>query len=183
MLVVSNHITYLDIGFILWALPRRFRHRLAVAMAGEMLQTMRHPPREWNFLHRWIEQITYYLMVALFHVFPLPQHSGFRESFAFAGECADGGYSVLVFPEGRRTPDGELHEFRTGVGLLANNLNLPVLPMRIDGLYPLKLRKQRFSHRGTVRVSIGQPIQFPPGTAPEEIARELRARVARLEWK
>ena len=183
MLIISNHITFLDIGFILWALPGRFRHRLAVAMAGEILEAMRHPPHEWYFLRRWIEQITYYLMTALFHVFPLPQHSGFRESFAFAGECADRDYSVLVFPEGGRTQDGRLREFRTGIGLLANNLNLPVLPMRIDGLFPLKMRKQRFSKRGTVRVSIGMPMRFEPDTAPEEIARELQARVEQLEWK
>jgi long-chain acyl-CoA synthetase len=183
MLVVSNHVAYLDIGFLLWALPPRFRHRLAIAMGGEMLQAMRNPPREWNPLRRWLEQLDYFLVVALFHVFPLPQRSGFRESFAFAGDCADRGYNVVVFPEGRRTPDGELHEFRAGIGLLANNLALPVLPMRIDGLYPLKVRKQRFSKRGTVRVSIGKPVRFAPGTEPEQIARELRERVAALEWK
>jgi len=183
LLVVSNHITYLDIGFLLWALPVRIRRRLAVAMAAEMLQVMRHPPREWNFLRRWIEQVTYYLVVALFHVFPLPQHSGFRESFAFAGECADRGYSVLVFPEGGRTQDGKLRKFRAGIGLLANNLNLPVLPMRIDGLFPLKQKRQRFSKRGTVKVSIGQPVRFEPGSEAESVARELEQKVADLEWK
>lgn len=182
LLIISNHITSSDIGFLLWALPARFRHRLAVAMLGEMLEAMRHPPPEWNRLRRWIEQVTYVLVVALFHVFPLPQRSGFRESFEFAGECADRGYSVVVFPEGGRTPDGKLAPFRSGIGLLANNLNLPVLPMRIDGLYPLKLRHQRFSRRGTVRVTIGAPVRFEPGANPEEIARELRKRVEALEW-
>src|SRR5207248_9615010 len=101
MLVVSNHLTRrADIGLILAALPLRFRHRLATAMGGESLQRMHRPPREWLFARRWAYRLGYWLVTALFNVFPLPQFSGFRESFRFAGDCVDRGYSVLIFPEG-----------------------------------------------------------------------------------
>ncbi len=100
-LIVSNHITRrADIGLILLALPPRLRHNLATAMGGETLQQMRRPPREWWAPKRAIYQLNYWLVTALFNVFPLPQFSGFRESFRFAGESADRGYSLLVFPEG-----------------------------------------------------------------------------------
>jgi len=46
---------------------------------------------------RWLQRMNYFLVVALFNVFPLPRTSGFRESFRFAGELADRGFSVLVF--------------------------------------------------------------------------------------
>jgi len=84
---------------------------------------------------------------------------------------------VLVFPEGRHTIDGTLGEFRTGVGLLANNLRIPVLPMRIDGLYEIKRAGKKFAAPGKIRVRIGRPMQFAPETDPAEIARALREAV------
>lgn len=173
VLIIANHITQIDIGFILAALPIRYRHRLAVAMLGEMLQAMHHPPREAGFLRRLQERLSYYLVVALFNVFPLPQQTGFRRSFAYAGECADHGYSILVFPEGRRTPDGTLSPFRAGVGMLAKNLALPVVPIRIDGLFELKLKGTKFARPGSVEVSIGPPMRFEADADPESIAAEL----------
>jgi long-chain acyl-CoA synthetase len=181
LLIVSNHVTRrTDIGFILAALPLRFRRRMAASIGGETLRDMRHPPREWFFLKRWGYWLGYWLVVGLFNVFPLPQRSGFRESFRFAGESVDRGYSVLVFPEGELTPDGKLHPFQSGIGLLAKNLRLPVVPMRIDGLWEVKLTGWRFARPGKVRVTIGVPVSFPSETPPEQIARDLHSRVAAL---
>ena len=178
-LVISNHVTYLDIGFILWALPARLRNRLATAMGGEILMLMRYPPKTMNIFQRFIERFSYRLVVPLFNVFPLPQRSGFRESFAFAGKLIDKGYSVLVFPEGGRTEDGNMRPFRSGIGLLATRLNVPVIPMRIDGLFDLKQKKQRFAP-GKVTITIGAPMQIDPKQEPEAIAEELEKRVAEL---
>ena len=173
VLVTCNHVTYIDVGFVLIALPPRLRHRLAVGMHGERLWGMWRPPREMNLFARWWQQAGYYLVVALFNVFPLPQESGVRESFAYAGECADRGYSVLVFPEGRRTPDGNLSPFRSGIGLLASRLNVPVVPMRIHGLYGMKLSGRKIAKRGEVRVVVGKPVHFSADTAAEEITNRL----------
>jgi len=180
LLIVCNHITQIDIGYILYSLPFRYRHKLAVAMLGEMLQAMQHPPAEMGFWKGIIERLSYYLVVALFNVFPLPQLTGFRRSFSYAGECADMGFSIIVFPEGRRTADGKLSPFQTGVGILARKLDLPVVPVRIDGLFELKLRGRKFARPGTVRVTIGAPIRFGADEDPEVIARDLERRVREL---
>jgi long-chain acyl-CoA synthetase len=180
VLFISNHVTRVDIGFILAALPHRFRCRLAVAMLGEMLQGMRNPPKDMPFLKKCCEKLCYGLVVALFNVFPLPQQTGFRESFAFAGESADRCYSILVFPEGMRTQNGKLLPFQTGIGMLANKLNLPVVPIRIDGLFELKKKGKKIARPGTVIVTIGSAVLFNPGTDPEQIAHSLEERMASL---
>jgi len=180
VLVISNHVIYLDVGFVLAALPLRLRHRLAVAMGGERLAQMRRPPEECFFLRRWLQRMNYFLVVALFNVFPLPKRSGFRESFRFAGDLADRGWSVLVFPEGDMTPDGKLQPFQAGIGLLANNLRLPIVPIRIDGAYEIREAHSAFNRPGRIRVHIGNPMEFPASADPQQIARELEQHVAEL---
>jgi long-chain acyl-CoA synthetase len=183
VIVVSNHITRrADIGLILAALPARFRHRLAPAMGGETLLRMRRPPHEWFFAKRWTYQLGYWLVTLLFNVFPLPQFSGFRESFRFAGESADRGYSVLIFPEGEvnNSADGQMAPFQAGIGLLAENLRLPIVPMRLDGVWQMKRERRRLAHLGEIAVHIGKPVKFPSGTPTQQIARELEAMVHSL---
>jgi long-chain acyl-CoA synthetase len=149
-------------------------------MRGELLRDMRHPPPEWLFLRRWHEQLRYALVTALFNVFSLPQKAGYQESFQYAGRLADQGYSILIFPEGKRTETGEMAEFRKGIGLLATRLNLPVVPMRMEGLFPLKQKKKHFAKPGTVQVRIGEPVRFESTDDAEEIAKRLQRIVERL---
>jgi long-chain acyl-CoA synthetase len=180
LLFISNHVTYIDAGLLMFAMPAKYRHKLAIAMQGELLAEMRNPPKQMNVFRRAIEVLSYWLVTALFDVFPLPQRSGFRESFAFAGESIDRGYSVLVFPEGRRTTDGEMSPFRAGIGILAQQLKVPVVPMRINGLFPLKTEQRHFARRGEIKVIVGEPEEFPETMSEEEIARALEERVKSL---
>jgi long-chain acyl-CoA synthetase len=178
VLVISNHVTRrADIGLVLVALPARFRHRLAAAMGGETLQQMQRPPRDWFFAKRWSYQLGYWLVSALFNVFPLPRFSGFRESFRFAGESVDRGYSLLVFPEGvvNNSQDGRMAPFQSGIGLLAENLRIPIVPMRLDGVWQMKRQHRRLARFGEIIVRIGAPVTFSPGTPPDEIARSLES--------
>ena len=118
----------------------------------------------------------------MFNVFPLPQHSDFRESFRFAGESADRGYSILVFPEGEvnNSEEGRMASFQSGIGLLAENLRLPIIPMRLDGVWQMKRERRRLAHFGEITVRIGPAIVFNPDISPEEIARKLESIVLAL---
>jgi long-chain acyl-CoA synthetase len=179
-LFVSNHVTYIDIGWILAALPARFRNRLATAMRGERIVTMFRPPPEMNILQCWSERWSYFLVFALFNVFPLPREVGLRRSFSFAGDLADRGWNILIFPEGKTTQDGSISSFRSGIGILAQQLNLPVVPLRIDGLFELKRRNRMAVRPGQVHVTIGRPVRFASDQDVNEIAEELKRRVAEL---
>ena len=180
ILVISNHIDDVDPAFILTALPAHLRHRLATATGGEALEALRTPPASRNLFGRIYDRMQWILGVSLLNLFPLPREAGYRKSFAYAGEAVDRGYSVLVFPEGHHTTDGKLRPFRAGIGLLANNLRIPVVPMRIDGLFELKKAGRKFAAPGKISVRIGAPVRFDPDSDPEWIARELQKRVSEL---
>ena len=180
LLVVSNHIDDVDVGLIQTALPARIRHKLATATGGEALEALRSPASSRNWLLRIYDRVQWVSSVALLNLFPLPGETGFRKSFAYAGDAVDRGFSILVFPEGRHTEDGKLRPFRTGVGLLANNLRIPILPMRIDGLFELKRARKRIARPGAIQIRIGKPVRFAAETPPEEIARQLREIVEKL---
>ncbi len=183
VLLVSNHITRrADIGLILAALPPRFRHRLATAMGGETLRRMRRPPVDWFFAKRRAYQLGYWLVTALFNVFPLPQFSGFRESFRYAGAAVDRGYSVLVFPEGEVnvSETGAMAKFQSGIGLLTENLNVPVVPLRLDGVWQMKRERRRMAHLGEITVRIGAPVDFPSDAPIDEIAGRIELLVRLL---
>ena len=180
VLVICNHISDVDFGLVKMALPGRIGRRIVTATRGEALETLRTPPATRNVFARAYDRVKWALGVALLNLFPLPQEAGFRESFAYAGECADHGYSVLVFPEGRHTQDGKINPFRAGIGVLANSLSLPVVPVRIDGVFELKQAGKRFARPGTIRVMIGAPMRFAPMAEPERIARELQQKVEEM---
>jgi long-chain acyl-CoA synthetase len=183
LLVVSNHVGDVDGGFILTALPARFRHRMATATGGEALEALRTPPSSRNFFLRIYDRTKWILGVSLLNLFPLPREAGFRRSFAYAGEAVDRGYSILVFPEGRHTKDGKMLPFRAGIGLLAANLGIPVVPMRIDGLFEVKQTGRKFAAPWKISVLIGEPMTFEPGIEPERIAVRLQESVESLPAK
>jgi long-chain acyl-CoA synthetase len=161
-LLISNHVTDVDAALILSALPLRWRSRLAIAMQGELL-------REW----RESSKVRYTLGAALFNVFSIPRQSGFRQSFAYAGEAVDHGWSILIFPEGTETKDGQMQPFKAGIGLLASELNIPIIPIRLEGLFELKEQRRRFVRPGTVTVTFGEPINESRVEELERAVREL----------
>jgi long-chain acyl-CoA synthetase len=182
VLFVSNHVTLGDHALILAALPLRLRHRLAIAMEGERLRGWIHPPQGTKLLLRVRMLAQYFLVTTFFNVFPLPKKSGFRRSFAYAAECVERGFNVLVFPEGLRAPRGQMQmsKFKTGIGLLAAELGIPVVPVMLHGLYELKRRRQYFADKNMVSVSFGAAVRFDRSLSPAAITEELQRQLEAL---
>jgi long-chain acyl-CoA synthetase len=178
---ISNHVSVVDHALVLLALPGRFRRKIAIAMDGELLREWLHPEPTVGLFTRARYLVQYFLVVLFFNVFAMPHKSGFRQSFAFAGELMDHGYSILIFPEGKRTENGLMNPFRPGTGLLISKLNALVLPLRLDGLWELKRVNKHFARRGQVSLTIGEPLRYSPRDKPEEITRDLEERVRALE--
>jgi long-chain acyl-CoA synthetase len=181
VLFISNHITYFDHALVMSAMPGRFRRRLAIAQEGERLRWWRKPPVGTPFFRRLRWRLQYFLVVVIFNTFSLPKASGFRRSFAYAGESVDRGYNLLVFPEGIRAEQLGMNTFRPGIGVLAAQLGIPVVPVRIDGLIELKISGRRgftAPHRVTIR--IGDPVTYTGDEDAAAIAADLEQRVKDL---
>ncbi len=172
--IVSNHVTSYDVPFILYALPGRVRRRTAVAMSGEMIYDWRRARNQGHWFLNLIAPLEYVLVTALFNIFPLPQLSGFRRSFAHAGEAMDRGYNVLVFPEGRRSDDGTPQPFKGGAGLLWKELGASAVPVRLHGLGEIKARHERWFRSGRITISVGKVLSLDADKSPEELAELLR---------
>jgi long-chain acyl-CoA synthetase len=161
VLVVSNHHSSYDAGLIIYALPSPLRRHIAVTMSGEFLLNFRRGRGLGGRFVNALAPAGWFLMTALFNVFPLPQKSSFRKSFAHAASAMDHGYSVLVFPEGERSPDGTMAQFKAGAGLLWTRLGCDALPVYLEGLGEIKLGRSRWFRSGKLTVHVGKPIQLP----------------------
>src|SRR4029077_7139825 len=114
--------------------------------------------------------------------YPLPQQmSGTRRALTYTGSLVNRGYCPIVFPEGNRTPDGTVKPFRPGVGMLAVRLRVPIVPIRLSGLYEIYSVHDSWPRRGPVHVCIGKPISFAADTAYEDAARELEEALKQMD--
>jgi long-chain acyl-CoA synthetase len=183
MLIIANHVTTNDVPLLAYALPGHIRRHLAIAMAGEMLEDYRHYRNPESLKHptRFYPPgpLVYFLLTALFNVFPLPRRHGFQRSFAHAGEALDRSFHVLIFPEGTRSTTSTLGPFRRGIGLIVRQSGVPVLPMAIRGLKTTSANTRWF-RTSTVQVIAGEPLHFPPETSETEITAQLQQAVQRL---
>jgi long-chain acyl-CoA synthetase len=180
LLIVSNHVTLYDVPILLYGLTRRTRGRVAVAMAGEMLLDWRNARGQGNWYLNLLAPAAYYLVTGLFNVFPLPQSGDFRASFEHAARAMDRGFHVLVFPEGRRTPDGQMHAFQRGTGLLWKELRCDALAAYLGGLWELQTGRTGWFRSGKISVHVGKAIAPSPESDPATATAFLEACVKSL---
>ncbi len=154
----SNHQSHMDTPVILAALPGRHRRHVAVAMAKEFFDAHFHPGGH-SLGERFTAGLLYYLAALFFNAFPLPQReAGARRTLRYIGDLVGEGWSVLIFPEGRRTEAGEVNPFRPGVGMIGSRLGVRVVPVRLEGVDRVLHSSWKMARRGPVRVAFGPPL-------------------------
>jgi len=182
VIFASNHQSHMDAPVLLAALPRAVRRRVAPAMAKEFFKA-HFFPAGYTRGQRARSSVLYYLAVLAFHAFPLPQReAGARDTLKYIGGLASDGFSILIFPEGRRGETGSLSPFRPGVGMMGSRLNLPVVPVRLDGVDRVLHPSWRMAKPGPVRVTFGAPITVT-GEDYAAMARQIEQAVRDLPGK
>jgi long-chain acyl-CoA synthetase len=118
-LVVANHASHLDMGLV----------KVAMGEQGERLVAL--AARDYFFdspLKRaYFENFT--------NLIPMDRSGSLRESLRLAGESLTQGFNLLIFPEGTRSPNGELMEFKPTTGYLALSFGVDILPVYLHGTH------------------------------------------------
>jgi len=96
----------------------------------------------------------------LANVIPIDQEKYLNKALQMSSYVLRNGKSLLIFPEGGRSFDGELMEFKKGVGILAIELNIPVIPAYIEGSFEALPRSAKWPKFRRIKVAFGKPL-FP----------------------
>ena len=179
VLFASNHLSHMDVPVILAALPGRWRARVAPAMLKEFFEAHFHPG-EHSWRQWFTNSLNYYLACFYFNGFPIPQREvGTRHTLRYMGELVSEGRSILIFPEGVRGETGIIRPFRGGVGMIASRLDVPVVPVRLDGIDRVLHTTWMLIRPGRVRVAFGAPIRLK-GDDYAALARQVEETVRSL---
>src|SRR2546423_12581618 len=158
VIFAANHSSHADTSLILHSLTDTARDRTVVAAAADY----------W-FKHPILGNI-----VSLFlNTFPFSRTGGAQAQLHSSSQLLKSGWNLVLFPEGSRSPDGRIQEFKPGVGHLAKETGTPVVPMHIQDAFQAMPRHQQLPLPGPVRVRIGKPMT--PG--PAEETSEFTARI------
>lgn len=159
VLIAANHQSLLDPP----AIGCRIRQRQPDFVARAGLWTNPH-------FGRWI---------ALLHAIPVAEEGSDAAAIREIVRRLKMGRCVLIFPEGSRSPDGEIHSFKRGIAVLVKRAKCPVVPAAIEGAFeawPRSRKRPRLWGRPPVSVRFGEPIPHA-----ELMADGAEAGLARIE--
>lgn len=164
LVLVANHASHVDTPLLLSVLPPNLRHRTVVAAAADHFFD-----RRWK-AHLW---------AGLLGAIPVERQRVSRRSADEAAALIEDGWSLVIFPEGGRSPDGWQQEFRGGAAYLAVRTGCPVVPVHLEGTYRV-LPKDGRLRRSPTTVTFGNPLHAEEGEDARRFAVRVEQAVAAL---
>jgi len=162
---VANHHSHADTPLLLTSIPDPWRHRLLVGAAAD-----------YFFGNRVSGAVAALAMGAV----PIERSRVGRKSADMARDLIDDGWSILLYPEGGRSPDGWGQEFRGGAAFLAIRCNVPVVPIHLQGTGRILRKGRALPHPSRTTVTFGDPLVAAEGENARAFAVRLQAAVAAL---
>jgi 1-acyl-sn-glycerol-3-phosphate acyltransferase len=163
----SNHTSHLDATLIMVTLPDEWQAKTAVGAA-----------KDYFFDVWWRQAFT----ALVYGAFPIERGGTGGKATNKARELLDDGWSLVVFPEGARSPDGHVQRFRHGTARLAIEAGVPLVPIGIRGAYQAMPKGRNWPKPGrpTVTVRYGPPIAPADGETHQDLSRRMAQAVAQL---
>jgi long-chain acyl-CoA synthetase len=157
-ILIANHTSMLDTFALYRALPFRYQMNTCPAAA-----------KDFFFKNK----ITGFFGKMTFNVFGFSRKEEAKQSLRDFGELVNRGMNVLIYPEGTRSRTGKLLDFKEGIGVIASNIHLPIVPIKIEGLHKILPVGEVWPKRGSVKIKIGRPVSFCRIDSPQEITKNL----------
>lgn len=148
VILAANHTSHADTPLLLYALGDRVRDRTVVAAAADYFYDRR---------------LIGFLTSLWLNTFPFSRTGSPREVLHRSSQLLKSGWSLLVFPEGTRSPDGTLQEFTPGVGHLATENRVDVIPMHVRGAHRIMPKGRDLPLPAHATIRIGKPLKVLEG--------------------
>jgi 1-acyl-sn-glycerol-3-phosphate acyltransferase len=167
LIFYSNHTSHLDATIIMTSLPDRWQAKTAVGAA-----------RDYFFDVWWRQAFT----ALVYGGFPIDRAGGGRGAVTKARELLDDGWSLVVFPEGARSPDGHTQRFRHGAARLCIEAGVGAFPIGIRGAYQAWPKGTNWPRPGRPPVSVryGMPLYPEDGESHQSFSLRMTQAVAEL---
>jgi long-chain acyl-CoA synthetase len=154
-LICPNHQSYIDPLLVCSAYPR------------SVLRNVFHVGASMYFTNAAMAQLA-----RLINVVPIDPDVQLLRAMRAGAAGLRAGKILNIYPEGQRSFDGQLHEFKKGAAILATELNVPIVPVALDGPDRIWPRRSRRIRLAKVRIRFGEPIDART-VAPDETDEEV----------
>ncbi len=177
IIFIANHTSHFDAPVILWSLPRKVRRRTASAAAADTFFEdtggLRGKIKKWALS---------YITTLIYNAYPFSREGSIKKSLKYTGKLIDKGWNIIIFPEGGRSLDGKMRPFKTGIGLIVEEMKADIIPIKIDGNYDVLPKGNYFPKPHKVRVTIGKKIIYEElkGRSYIDISKILEERVREI---
>lgn len=156
-ILAANHASHMDTGAVLVALGERAERLFVLGARDYFFNT---PLRSW-FFHTFLR------------VVPFDRTVNPSEGLRIAAAILQEGYPLLIFPEGTRSVTGKLQPFKPGLGLLAVETGVPVVPTLIEGTFEALPKGHLLPKRTKVKVTFGEPVKVEMFVADRKMMAEI----------
>ncbi len=165
VIFAPNHHSHLDTGLMIRSVPAAWRHKLVVAAAAD-----------YFFDKRWKAALSALSLNAI----PIDREGTGRKSADLITGLIDDGYSLVIYPEGGRSPDGWGQDFKGGAAYLSGRADAPVVPVFIDGTGPIFGKGMKRPKPGRTSIVFGAAMRPEPGESTRRFNARIEAAVTTL---
>lgn len=164
-ILIANHVSMLDTFVVYKSLPMNYRLTTCPAAA-----------KDFFFENKFLG----FMAKMIFNAFGFSRKGNITQSMKDLGKLLDKNNRILIYPEGTRSRTGKLAEFKEGIGVIARETNLPLVPIKIDGLHKILPVGSYWPRFGKVEVKIGKPLKFNKMQSPIGITKILHDKIASM---
>jgi 1-acyl-sn-glycerol-3-phosphate acyltransferase len=165
VIFAPNHHSHLDTPTMLTSIPEPWRHKVFVAAAADYF---------------FKTHVTSAASALALGAIPMDRSKVSRRTADQAADLIDDGWSMLIFPEGGRSPDGWGQPFRGGAAYLSNRCGVPVVPVHLEGTGRILRKGAKRPTPAQVRVTFGTPLVADEGESTNRYAERIERAVAEL---